>query len=203
MLRILISLTVLLDLMAPIASLGAFARFTEDDGDSSEGNSGNLKSEITGEGSFAFDKIECRELTPYDICNETTTEENESDLERAYTGSASSDDACFDPSIASVSTTSVGSALSAVGSTMVSIEVTTGAWRNGDALDLKELDTYTLSVEELYPDELTVPLAQLGPLYYCKSPDDMLEHFPGSVQVVGEIMDEYGRLQQLLNGVRE
>ncbi len=171
MLRILMSLTVLVALMAPVASPGPFARFTDEDSGNSEVNSGNLRSEITGDGSFAFDKIECQELTPNDICAETATEENEGDLELAYTGSASSDDTCFDPSIASVSTTSGESTLSAVGTTMVHI------------------------------DELTLPLAQPGSHYYCNSPDNMLEHFPGSVQVFGEIKDEYGRLQQLLNGV--
>ncbi len=203
MLRILMSLTVLVALMASVASLGTFARFTDDDSESSEVNSGNLKIEITGEGSFAFDKIECQELTPNDICTETATEENEGGLELAYTGSASSDDTCFDPSIASVSTTSGESTLSAVGTTMAHPEVTAGAWGNGGALDPKEMDTYTLSVEDLYTDELTVPLAQPGPLYSCSSLDDMLEHFPGSVQVVGEIKDEWGGLQQLLIGVRE
>jgi len=33
--------------------------------------------------------------------------------------------------------------------------------------------------------------------------ENIQEHFPGSVQVFGEIKDEYGRLEQLLNGVRE
>ena len=80
-------------------------------------------------------------MTPNDICTETATEENEGDLELMYTGSASTDDACFDPSIASVSTTSGEPTLSAVGT------------------------TYTLSVQELYTEELTVPLAQPGPLY--------------------------------------
>ena len=196
MLRILMSLTVLFALMGAVASLGTFASFT-DDSESSEVKSGNLKIGITGEGSFASDKLECQELTPHDICTETATGEYEGGLERVYTGSASSDDVCFDPSIASVSGTSVEAALSAA-----HIEVTAGAWGNGDALDPKEMDTYNLSVEELYTDELTVPLAQPGPFYYCSSPDDMLEHFPGSVQVFGEMKDEYGRLQHLLNGVR-
>lgn len=177
--RILMSLTVLVALMASVASLGTFDRFTDDDSKSGAVNSSNLKIEITGEGSFAFGKIECQGLTPNDICTETATEEDEGDLELTYTVSASTDGACFDPSIASVSTTSGESTLIAVGT------------------------TYTLSVEELYKDELTVPLAQPGPLYYCSSPDDMLEHFPSSVQVFGEIKDEYGRLEQLLNGVRE
>ena len=203
MLLILMSLTVLVALMASVASLGTFDRFTDDESESSKVNSGNLKIGITGEGSFAFDKIECQELTPNDICTATAIEENEGDLQLAYTGSTSSDNTCFDPSIASVSTTSGESTLSAVGITMAHIEVTAGAWGNGDALDPKEMDTYTLSVEELYTDELTVPLAQPGCLYHCSSPDDMLEHFPASVQVFGEIKDEYGRLEQLLNGVRE
>ena len=117
MLRILMSLTVLVALMASVASLGTFARFTDDDSESSDVNSGNLKIEITGEGSFTFDKIVCQELTPNHICTETATGENEGDLELAYTGSASSDEEYFDPSIASVSTASGESTLSAVGTT--------------------------------------------------------------------------------------
>ena len=77
MLRILVSLTVLVALMAPVASLGTFARFTDDDSESSEVNSGNLKIEITGEGRVPPNEIECQELIPSDICTETATEENE------------------------------------------------------------------------------------------------------------------------------
>ena len=50
------------------------------------------------------------------------------------------------------------------------------------------------------PDE--IECQELIPSDIC-SQDVTLEHLPGSIQVFGEIKDEYGRLEQLLNGVRE